>query len=99
MTRGTAVAASTGRTGPVVAISVSTLLPSSRREGVVVLIVAGQKLDLSPSEAFDLQRRILSATIAVQRAGVQVEATRKAKVQRELRRAAGVDEQLREREG
>lgn len=99
MTRAQPYSASASVTALATTVSVSTALPTSRREGVVVLGVAGQTLELSSSQAFDLQRRILSATIAVQRAGVQVEATRKAKEQRELRRAASVDDDLLEREG
>ncbi|GLJ79021.1 hypothetical protein [Microbacterium imperiale] len=99
MTRGKPQNASASGTALATTISVSTVLPTARREGVVVLGVGGQTLELPSSEAFDLQRRILSATIAVQRAGVQVEATRKAKEQRELRRAASVDEALRKHDG
>lgn len=99
MTRAKPDSASASGTALTTTISVSTVLPTPRREGVVVLGVAGQTLELSASAAFDLQRRILSATIAVQRAGIQVEATRKAKVQRELRRAPSVDEALRDRDG
>ena len=80
-------------------VSVGVRAPSARRDGAVVIQCGGgPEVALSAYEARELQRRILSAAIDLERGGREVTARAKTAEQRQLRRSSVVDEQLRERE-
>ncbi|MBB3158301.1 hypothetical protein FHS07_001997 [Microbacterium proteolyticum] len=73
--------------------------PTARRAGGVVVTIGGVTMDLDVEAAFDLQRKILSAVVHLERAQRGIAAKSKVKTAREIRRATQVDETLRDREG
>lgn len=79
--------------------TVETREPTSRTAGAVVVTPPIVTTDLDVGAAFDLQRRILSAVVHLERAQRGIAAKSKVRTAREIRRATQVDETLRDREG
>lgn len=73
--------------------------PTEHKVGAVVVTIGGVTIDLDIEAAFDLQRRIMSAVVQLERAQRGIAAKSKVRTVREIRRATQVDETLRDREG